>query len=108
MCRRLIFGKLLIFNTQLASEGQSFPTRCVNVYLGGIKWLMFLFFVYWVDIVQVVPHQPVKCTVLDALGRLPWSANVGGPMELPGTGPGRSFPEFRSGARAEIHRLLPH
>ena len=56
----------------------------------------------------VVPHQPVKCTVLDALGRILWSAEVGGPMELPGSGTGWSFLEVRSGARAEIHRLPPH
>lgn len=56
----------------------------------------------------VVPHQPVKCTVLDALGRILWSAELGGPMELPGSGTGWSFLEVRSGARAEIHRLPPH
>lgn len=56
----------------------------------------------------VVPHQPVTCILLDALGRSVWSADVEGPMELPDVGLGGCFLKVHSGTRTEIRRLPLH
>jgi hypothetical protein len=56
----------------------------------------------------VVPHQPVTCILLDALGRSVWSADVEGPTELPDVGLGWCFLEVHSGTRTEIRRLPLH
>jgi len=55
----------------------------------------------------VVPFQPVKCAVQDALGRTVWAGDVEGPTELPPFGPGWCFLDVRSGLNREVHRLLP-
>ena len=56
----------------------------------------------------VVPRHPVTCTLLDALGRTLWSADVEGPTELPAFGSGLGFLEVRSATSTEILRLPPH
>ncbi len=55
----------------------------------------------------VVPFQPVRCAVQDALGRTVWAGDVEGPTELPPFGPGWCFLDVRSGLNREVHRLLP-
>jgi hypothetical protein len=56
----------------------------------------------------VVPHQPVTCTLLDALGRTLWAVDVDGPTELPVLDSGWGFLEIHSSTRREIRRLPPH